>query len=418
MRCPGSIAAEAKEPDEMSEWAAEGTVAHWVLEQCLRLGLEAWDFIGKTRTVYEEDDAGKPVEGGKSFEIEVTDEMAEHLQEIIDLVRDRGGKQFYEVRVDLGYWLPEQFGTADIITIHIEDDLICVDDLKFGAGIPVFAERNYQMMIYGLGVWDMIARAMWKKAGKSTKNVRFRLTIHQPRNGAGGGTWEISLKDLLAFGEEVAEAGERTYDKKAPRIAGDKQCGYCKAAMNGHCRVYDEFQTKKFDAKLKDFTDLDEDEEIKLPDPDKMDAKTRANILRMAPGLRQWLNRLHTDHVNDCVAGRDGGGLKAVAGRKGARKWRDEESAKEWLEDHVPEDRSIYQPRKIVSPTMAEKLLGRKILAKEPETQPKRKPRKPPIVCAEITQDEGKPVLVPASDPRPAIEAYHERFKDFDDEEE
>lgn len=418
MRCPGSVAAEQKEPDEMSEWAAEGTVAHWVLEQCLRYGLEASDFIGKKRTEYEEDKDGNRVEGGKSFTIEVTDEMAEHLQDIIDEIRDRGGKQFYELRLKLDRWLPDQFGTLDIGSVHLDEILVCIDDLKYGAGIPVFAERNYQMMIYALGFWDQIARAMFKKAGIPTKNVRFRLTIHQPRNAGGGGTWECSLRDLLDFGEEVAEAGEATLSKKAPRIAGDKQCGYCKAAMNGHCRAYDEFQAAKFDAKLKDFSDMDENDEIKLPDPEKMDAKTRAAILRGAPALRQWLNRLHTDHINDCLGGLDGGGLKAVRGRAGLRKWRDEDAAKEWLDENVPEGRSLYQPRKIVSPAMAEKLIGRKILMKEPETAPKRKPKKPPLICVEITQDEGKPVLVPESDKREAIIAYHERFTDFSDEDE
>lgn len=420
MRCPGSVKAEAKEPDEMSEWAAEGTVAHWVLEQCLRYGLEAYDFYGKTRTVYEEDDDGNPVEGGKSFTFTVDDEMVECLQPIIDEVRDRGGKQFYEMRLSLDRWLPEQFGTLDIGSYHIDDLLVCIDDLKYGAGIPVHAERNYQLMIYGLGFWDKHARAAFKKAGIKREKVRFRFTIHQPRNEGGGGQWECSYDELMEFGETVAEAGEATYGKKPKLVPGDKQCGYCKAAMNGHCRAYDEFQIDKFDAVPEDFDvdpeKFDEEKTVPLPDPGKMSAKRRANILRMAPGLRQWLNRLHADHLNDCLSGNDGGGLKAVRGRAGARKWEDEDRAKQWLDENLPEGRSIYQPRKILSPAGAEKMLGRKILMREPDRTPKRKPKRPPIICHEITQDEGKPTLVPADDPRPALIAYHEKFTDFSDD--
>lgn len=384
MRCPGSVEAEAREPDEESEWAAEGTVAHKVMERCLRYDLEPYDFLGR---VYKQ----------SKFEITVNDEMCEHLEEIIDDIRDMGGKQFYETVVKLDRWLPEQFGTLDVGILLIKRGRIVIRDLKYGAGLPVTAERNYQLMIYALGFWDNIAEALWPK---DADPPIFDIIIDQPRNQAGGGKWSITLGALLDFGEEVRAAGKLTYGKKAERIAGDKQCSYCKAAQNGHCEAYDAFQLAKYGAKFKDYEK--DGAEAPLPDPEKMDPVMRANILRQAPGLRQWLNRLHADHINDCMRGLPGGGLKAVHGRRGPRKWKmkTDDEVLDVLDTLLPATAELYQPRKPLSPAMAQKLLG------------KGGKKKIDALC---DQDDGKPTLVPESDTRPAIEAYHERFTDYDD---
>ena len=407
MLCPGSVDAEAIEPNEGNEWSAEGTVAHWVFEQCLRFDLEPHDFMGRVRTI--KDDGSD-----REFKIEITDEMCEHLQPIIDEIRDIGGEQHYELKLDLSRWMPEQFGTLDVGIILREQNLIIIRDLKYGAGLPVFPEENRQLRIYALGFWDNIARKYWKG---TKERPRFRIVIDQPRNHGGGGAWECDFDDLLDFGDEVEIAAEKTLDPDAPRIPGEKQCGYCRSAMNLHCREYEKWNTAKFDLKLKDFTEETtvEDIEAKLPDPEKMDPVKRAAILRAAPALRQFLNRLHNDAIDDCLKGRPGGGLKAVAGRKGPRKWRDEEAAEQWLDEHMPEHKSIYKPREIISPTMAEKAIGKKLVSAEPE---KKGRGKPPLVCLEIVQDDGKPTLVPESDERPPLRAYHENFRDFGDDDE
>jgi len=387
LNCPGSVAAQADEPDDANVWSAEGTVAHRIFEKCLKFGLEAYDFIGQTLSA-------------DGFEFEIKDDMADHLQPIIDDIRDFGGDQYYEKRIKLDKWMPGQFGTLDvgIIAPKLKKPLISIEDLKYGAGVPVDPEHNAQLMIYGAGFWENIARHVWPHKEKPT----FRFVIHQPRNMGGGGTWECSYYELMMFMDEVKRAAAKTYDKHAPRIAGDKQCGYCKAAMNGHCAAYDAFNLKKFGAKFDDVNGEAGKKDVKLPDPDKMDAEMRANILRQAPGLRQWLNRLHADHLNDCLSGRPGGGLKAVAGRKGRRAWKNEDFAEEMLlEEGIAED-SIHVT-KVVSPAVAEKLLGKGGRAK---------------INALCDQPDGKPVLVPESDERPAIEAYHERFDEFSDENE
>jgi len=410
MRCAGSVAAEADEPDDLSLWSAEGTVAHKVQELCLTYGFDAADFHGRVFTIYEEDKQGRRVRDGKKFEITVNDEMVEFLQPIIDEILDTGGQQFYETRVKLDRWLPKQFGTLDVGILLPQQNLIIIRDLKYGKGLPVRAEDNAQLKIYAAGFWETVAKAIWPRGEKPT----FRIIIDQPRNEGGGGEFEITFRDLMDWMEEVADRGERTYERDAKRTPGDKQCGYCKAAINGHCRAYDEWNLAKYGAKFKDYED--DSPPPKLPDPMRMDPETRARILDQAPALKQWLNRLHADHINDCMRGLPGGGKKAVQGRAGIRGWRDEEAAEDWLDDVLPAGASLWAPRKLISPAAAEKLLGRKIYETEPPPR-KRKPKKPPLICPIIVQKDGKPVLVPDTDPRPALASYQERFDEFEDEE-
>lgn len=385
MRCAGSIEAERQEPDDDNEWSAQGTVAHMLFERCLALGFEMTDFVGR-----------EFVEG--KFTIKCDDEMVEYLQPIIDEILDTPGQHFYENKVNLSRWMPKQFGTLDVGILQIKRGWIIIRDLKYGRGLPVRAEDNYQLMIYAAGFWDDYAKALWPK---NAPRPRFKIIIDQPRNDAGGGVWEISYDDLMDFMADVEAAAVKTYDKDAKRTPGDKQCGYCKAAQNQHCEEWDAFNLAKFQSKFADYRKGKPD--VTLPDPLKMDPDIRARILDQVPALNQWIKRLHADAINDCLAGRPAGGKKAVLGaRRGKRKWRDVEAAEAWLDKNLPDQVDLYD-RTLITPTKAQKYLGKG--GKE-----KLKPH--------CEQADPKPILVPMTDPRPAIEAYTERFTDYSDEEE
>lgn len=417
MLCAGSVSAQADLPNDDNQWSFEGGVAHKIFEFCLTYDLDALDFFGQTYTQDFEfdavdDESGETIKKTGTWKVVVDDDMCHHLQYEIDEIKDRGGLRFQEKRLDLSRWLPGQFGTLDVGEILFDEGVICIDDLKYGSGVPVQAEWNHQLLIYAAGFWDNIASHLWK----SPQKPRFRIIIRQPRNMAGGGSWEISYEDLMLFMIDVKRAGARTYDKNAKRTPGEKQCCYCRAAAAGTCRAYDEFNLAKFGQTFDSIEEADGD--IELADPETMDPKVRAKILQQAAGLKQWLNRLHARAINDELSGSHSDVVKAVAGRKGHRKWTDEAAAEAWLDKLVPADKDIFKPQQIVSPAMAEKLIGQKIITEEPANPPKRKPKKPPIICPLIVQDEGKPVLVAVSDPRPRLESYVERFTEFSEEDE
>ena len=75
----------------------------------------------------------------------------QYLDYITDLANSMAAKPFIAVekRVDFSSFVPEGFGTADCVMIQGSD--LYVTDYKHGKGVPVSAENNPQLMLYGLG---------------------------------------------------------------------------------------------------------------------------------------------------------------------------------------------------------------------------------------------------------------------------
>lgn len=370
--------------DRSSEFAAEGTVAHEVRELCLRYGFEPHDFIGKTLS-------------SDGFSFVVSEEMADFLTPGIDRVRDLRGQLYVEHRTDLGRWLPGQFGTLDAGIAR--PDVIFIDDLKYGQGVEVSPVDNKQLKIYGLGFWDNIARHL-------TDATQFVISIDQPRAG-GIKIWETTLDELLAFGEEVRAAGERTYLPDAPFQASKKGCQWCRVkdrrgedgTLTG-CQTYDAFMLDFFGAQ---FDDLDDN--LRIDPPKNPTAARRSKIVQHADIIRSWLARLHEDSIEAALAGTPDPGLKLVAGRKGHRKWVDPDAAESILVESLHDDAFT---RKLISPAESEKLMlpkPRRGYAGHPEPWAK--------LQEMISQDEGKPVLVPEDDERPALASLRDQFEEL-----
>ena len=60
-----------------------------------------------------------------------------------------------ELKVSLDERVEGCFGTADLVVV--DSRKIHIIDLKLGKGVMVEAEENVQLMIYGLGVLDMLS---------------------------------------------------------------------------------------------------------------------------------------------------------------------------------------------------------------------------------------------------------------------
>jgi hypothetical protein len=376
MVCPGSVAAEEGLPDETSEEAAEGTFAHMISEDCLALGLDPYDFIGHRATVE-----------GHSFEWD--EEDADNLAFGISQIRSFGGQLYGEQRVDLTHWLgDDQFGTLDRAIIL--PDLIVIDDLKWGRGIPVSPVENRQLSLYGLGFWRDIAR-------HQTNATDFLIIIDQPRCSGGGGEWRTTLDQLLAFGEEARGAAERTRDPNAPRVASEKGCRFCKRReAPGGCSTLDMFMLDLFG---KQFDDLDD--EIMVGGPMELPVvvtpERRSFILDNRKLCESWFDKLHAQALDDALHGRPCGGKKAVEGRKLADKWKNLDDADIALLLMLGDGRHNL---KLKTPTQVTKEL-------------KLKDNIPPELEQLIERGQRKPTLVSEQDARPAMLINLEQM--FDD---
>ncbi|MFU1607371.1 DUF2800 domain-containing protein [Sulfitobacter pontiacus] len=397
--CPGSVAMCDMAPErEATFYSAEGSVAHLVRELCSRFGLELELFLGN-----------KVTEDG--FEIEVTEEMIDALRPGLEWIEERKGRVVNEYRVTFDRWMPGQFGTLDVGIIG--PDEIVINDLKYGAGVPVSAKENEQLMTYALGFWENVAR-------HETDATEFLLVIDQPRarstprkdladdfddDESGeeeddgddtpdwGGEWRVSLDELLEFGERLKTAYDLAMSPDAWLRAGEKQCQFCPA--KGYCVEYARWSLVLLDLEL---ADLDPSV-ITLRDKDDLTEQQRTNVALNMGRITAWTKAVYASVLQDALGGRPTPGAKCVIGKEGPRKWADEEAAEKFVRYSLLQSEAYTKPA-LISPAQFEKQ-KKKV---SPEERAK--------VASYVTRSPGKPALVGLGDRR----AGYDMADEFDDD--
>jgi len=367
--CPGAPTLEDQFEDVPSWHAAEGTVAHHVREQCLREDRQVREFVGERIDC-------------EGFTFTVEPEWVLWLQPGIDRLREEGDELLIEQQVDLSPWIEGGFGTADAVVL--QETYAVIDDLKFGRGVVVSAERNGQAMLYALGVWHELLR--YRPAIE-----RVLLRIDQPRIPGRGSEWWCTIDELLQFGELAAAAAKRTEDPDAPLVVTPKGCQFCKVAANAACPQLHAFMVELlgFDPKFK--------EAAQMPAIDQLTAEKRSYVIQHASLARQWLDAVYGLQLEEALAGQPTPGFKAVA-TSGNRVWRDPDEAEAFWLGKLPK-RDVYS-FKLRSPAQMELIVGTRNWRAAQDL---------------IIQPPGRPALAPESDPRPALEPTVDLLDDLDD---
>ncbi len=355
MRCPASVQLEATIPDQESFYAAEGTAAHALAEECLRSQKPPEHFIGV------------------EFEGFVVDEvMANHVATYVDFCNAQEGKSTIEQQVDYSDWAEGGYGTADFVVIH--DGICHVIDLKYGQGVKVSAQQNEQLMLYGLGA----AHGAWVNVDT------VQMTIVQPRLDHID-TYSIRAKDLYKWAnEKVKPAARRVFSPEPEFAPSSKACHFCKAKPT--CRA---LAKHNYELTLSDFDNLDEPLLVQVPHT--LNVEEIGQLLPKMDALIGWAQGVQK-HAHKLLM--DGGILpnyKLVAGRS-QRQWVDKEVAEEELIKMLGDEAFV---EKLVSPAQAEKLLGRERAAEISDLYHK---------------PEGRPQLAPDSDPRSAVKPEAANF--------
>lgn len=374
MACPPSADLEREFPDEQSPYAAEGTFAHELAE--LKLSRQIANTVKpsafKRQLVL--------LRENEWWSQELEDYVDQYVAQVSELYlgtkkRCKDALVLLEQHLDFSEWVPEGFGTGDVVIIS--DDVLEVIDLKFGKGVPVSAEGNSQMRLYGLGAL--------KTYGMLYDFTQIRMTIIQPRLD------NISTEEL-SEGDLVRWAGDVVMPKAALAIAGEgefaagEHCRFCKARFTCRARAEKNLELAQYEFKG---AALLLHEEI-------------GDILTRAAQLSQWAADIQKWALEQAeLHGVKFPGWKLVEGRS-VRKYADEEAIGDTLLKKGYEEDAI-SPRALLGITAMEKLLGKKAFAE--------------LLSDFIEKPAGKPALVPESDKRPELNSAQAAVKDFSEEE-
>ncbi|WP_447716863.1 DUF2800 domain-containing protein [Pluralibacter gergoviae] len=406
MRCAGSLAIEATQPDKSSAFAEEGTAAHALGEKVLRNRLSHPEHYAGCNVAMFLDSYPLSEEPGDEKGPKVNDEMVEAVGRYVDTVWSlaQGNELMVEQRVNFSHivGVEDSFGTADAVIIAGTE--LQIHDLKYGRGVKVDAEQNEQLQLYALGALEQFSMLY------DFDSVR--LFIHQPRLNHVS-EWALSVADLEAFGQRAQEAAANAIvlfnvaecegvNTLPPENfnPGEKQCRFCKASAV--CAARQQMYMKTIAGEFEDLTkpvgELLENAVTRAP---MLTNDQLAEIYSQADFIESWLKAIRARVNSELNAGHPVLGFKLVTGKKGNRAWSDEDAARALLKDQFRYKTEEVFDLKLISPTAAEKLIK------------KASPRRWTKVEALITRADGKPTVAPESDPREALTINP--VNDFDD---
>lgn len=363
--CPGSIKiSEQMPPEGASSYAEEGTLAHAIAELKLRIATD--------RNV-------KAAELKKLTKSPLWDgEMDEATDYYRDLVLEHlagagvSGELMIEQRVDFSEWVPGGFGTSDAVIVN--DDVLEIIDLKYGKGVRVDAKDNSQMRLYALGAFEIF--------GDLYDFNKVTMTIVQPRLDHVS-TEELTIDELLKWATDVVVPAANAAQGDNPATSAGDWCRWCPARAVCRTRADHNLELAKYEFKGGDLLD---DDEI-------------AEILAKADELSKWAADVEAYALQQALDGKQYDGWKLVEGRS-IRKYKDELKVAETLQAAGFDEAMLYE-RKLLGITAMEKLVGKKKLTE--------------TLGDLIEKPAGKPVLVPESDKREAINSAAGAAADFND---
>lgn len=384
LHCPPSIRLQENFPNESSVYAAEGTFAHEVCEYKVRKYLHE-----RVKRPQSEEFDTEEIE-------QITDMYAEFVISIIEKMKENGCEPlaFVEERVNYSHIAPSGFGTADMLIIGKDENgkgLLHVVDFKTGKGVFVDADHNSQMMLYALG-----GLAAY---GFIYEIETVRMSIVQPRLD-NISTFECSRQELEEWGDSIKPIAKLAYEGKGEQKPGD-WCRFCRAKP-----VCKACADEALALCREDFLDLDAGafnetaEESDMTAPYEADTQTAvfkqpglipiselAEILPTLNRISSWIEAVFAFVSSEAINhGVSIPGYKVVEGRS-KRIFTDTKAV---VDTAVQNGYTDLYKQSLITLTEFEKMMGKKKFNE--------------LLGKYVAKPPGKLALVPASDPREAVD--------------
>ncbi len=362
--------------DTSSVWSQEGTEAHdW-----------ASDLLRGHTTVEQIPESFRPF----------VSEYADICRSLIQ----PGGMTYIEEKAPLFYHTEEN-GTIDFAFVSPQG--IWIRDYKHGAGVPVDAEENTQLAIYGMSLITDLELIFGFE-----DSLPVSIGIHQPRYTGDESlkTWSLTVGELKAFCEPIAKTAHRiqhavNWRNELEFRPSEGACKFCPAKAICVARL-NSLPSEIMSTDL--FEDLDRP---LLPEINSVPVSKLVEMMPFEGAITKWFKDAREFLTAKAFSGEVVEGMKIVEGRQGNREWRDEENAVKLLKRAGVRGPGLYKPKEVISVASAEKIVkaaGKPKLLKEFESL--------------TVRSAGKPVLVMESDKRPALPAASDRFEILTEEEE
>jgi uncharacterized protein DUF2800 len=387
INCPGSVNASKGASDDESQYAAEGTAAHYLSEISRKSNLPAADWLGHTFVV------------GK-YKFTVDAEFADSVQAFVDWCAEQDGEPLTEQRIDYSQFMPPDFikkygptfGTLD--DARMKSKVCHITDFKHGKGVQEWAQENTQLKLQALGVWCDF-NYLYDFEG-------FQLQISQPRLNHFD-SWYISAPDLLEWAKNLigyANAIDLGIDFKA-----GAWCRFCRIRKKCAVRANAGIQLMLEQGEFEDLEQL-ETHALRARNAGHMiSTEQLVKILPVLDVFKAWIKDMERRAIAELIAGdkvlREH--FKLVEGRSN-RKWKgDQEKIVAIARGECAAE--PFEKPALKSVSVLEKEIGKKEFAEK--------------LGDYVSKPPGKPKLAPADDNRPAITTTAlEEFDNLEDEDE
>jgi hypothetical protein len=364
LSCPPSARLEEAVEEQSSEYAREGSFAHELAELYLaqELGLIKKSEFNKRlkelrQNPFYSEELDAYVKIYLDFAIEKINEARARTRDAVVLL---------EMKLDYSTWVPEGFGTGDLVLVT--DDVLEVIDFKFGRGIQIGAEDNPQMRLYALGALSQF--------GCLYEVDTVRMTIVQPRLDSIS-TDEMAVEELVDWGEKMVKPIADLAFKGEGEFKAGGHCRFCR--VRATCRARAEMNMKLACYDFKE-PPLLTDEEI-------------VEVLDAADEYMKWISDLQGYALDQAVNnGKKWPGYKLVEGRS-YRRYKDQGKVAEALIAAGYKEDEIYE-KVLLGITKMERAVGRKEFNE--------------LLAGLIEKPPGKAKLAPESDKRPAVKSTAE----------
>lgn len=365
---PPTLWIEEGMPNTTSAFAQEGTEAHRLAELTLKheVGQLTDSEFSAAIKVFKQH--------AEFYDQSMQDFIDSHVSSVMeDYNRFDNAEMMLEQKVSFSDWAPGGFGTSDCVILA--DDRLEIWDLKYGKGIRVDADHNFQLMLYALGCYA--------KYSLIYDFSQIRMTISQPRID-NLSQFDMSLDDLLEWGDKVVKPaadnalngrGEWDFSKPATWHFFKAE-GFCKALAEENLKI------RKY----------------KFMEANTLKPEDITEILGMKDRITHWLDAVEYYAMTQARDGKmELPGYKLVAGRSN-RKLTDQDAVYKDLRAKGYRKSDLVQ-EKLIPLTKLDKL----VKVEDYDA----------IISPKVIKPAGKPTLVPETDKRPAIGSTSSARADF-----